>query len=327
MKVLDYIKIIRPLNLLIIAVLMVVTRYCIISSFLDENGMVFQYSFEEFLVLVLSVVFLSAFGYVANDISDLRADKANNKSRILVLHPEWRSKAENFSFILFLIGIFLGLVSWIIVNNWMLVIIHFFAGASLHAYSKYLKKTVLIGNISIALLCAVLPLIVFLFDLPAIVQTYYDTKGVFILSNGVKTYNEVFFKIILNSVLTLCIFIFLVSLVREIIKDVEDEKGDAMSGYRTLTVRFGTGISYQMAIGIDIITLILLFGTLSFYLPRLFTPKGTLITISVAFFVVGLPLLQSIFLCIKKRPSANSKILKIGMIGAIVLCIVFGLLN
>ena len=209
----------------------------------------------------------------------------------------------------------------------MLVIIHLFAGASLHVYSNYLKKTVLIGNISIALLCAVLPLLVFLFDMPGIIQTYYDTKGVFLLSNGAKTYNEVFFDIVLNSVLLLSLFVFLVTLIREIIKDVEDEKGDRQAGYRTLAVRFGSGLAFHSAIGISIFTIILLFGLMAFYLPIFFTSKDTLIFISAAFFVVALPLLQSIYLGFKRNASSNSKTIKLSMVGAIILCVIFGILN
>ena len=270
MKFVQYISLARPLNLLIIVAILFASRYYIIDPFLDMNSMDLIHSVWQFLVLVISIILISAYGYVSNDQNDIRTDTHNNKDRILVKDPGLRSKTENYAFLLLLIGLFLGLISWVIVQNWMLVLIHCFAGASLFAYSKYLKKTVLLGNVSIALLCAVLPLIVFLFDMPSVIQIHYETKGVFLLNNGTKTYNEVFFRIILRTTLILSLFIFLFTLMREVIKDIQDISGDRVAGYRTLAVRFGARLSKHVVIGIGVFMIVILFGILGVSLRNYF---------------------------------------------------------
>jgi len=54
---------------------------------------------------------------------------------------------------------------------------------------------------------------------------------------------------IYNSVLLFCLFAFLVSMLREIVKDVEDVHGDEINGYKTLPIVYGINASRMIAFG------------------------------------------------------------------------------
>src|SRR4051812_9722118 len=81
----NYIKLLRPLNLLMIVVTMCLFRYCIVIA----SPYKFFYirhvlSATEFLLLVLATLFVAAGGYVINDIFDADIDAVNRPEKQIV---------------------------------------------------------------------------------------------------------------------------------------------------------------------------------------------------------------------------------------------------
>ena len=326
MKLKNYIKLIRPLNLLIIAATMLLTRYFIILPFFRLNQLELVQSLPVFLLLLFSVICIAIFGYILNDVEDIKSDEHNEKQRPLVVFPDQKDWIENLAFIFLLIGLFTGLIAWLMVGSWMLIMIHLFAAASLYFYTKYLQKTALLGNFCAAFLCAVLPIIVFIFDMPSMIEAYFIDHPLYFLENGDKTYSDKFFKIVLKNVLAFSSFILLLTLQREIVKDLEDQKGDGRVGMRTLPIRFGTGVAIKLSVVFGVLLLILFAWYLVYQINWLFSFNHFLIFASVAFFFFCLPLFQAMYSTTKNKYALASKMLKISMLGGLLFWIAFGII-
>ena len=74
-KLIDFFKLIRTKNLLIIAISQYLIRYAIIIPMTDSKSL----SDLQFFYLVLSTIFIAAAGYIINDYFDTRVDRLNNQ--------------------------------------------------------------------------------------------------------------------------------------------------------------------------------------------------------------------------------------------------------
>jgi 4-hydroxybenzoate polyprenyltransferase len=107
--------------------------------------------------------------------------------------------------------------------------IFFLTAGLLWFYSTNYKRQFLVGNITVAFLTAMVPLIVVLFEIPMLNKEY----GTIMLQYN-SSFNYIFIWVAGFS-----IFAFLTTLIREIIKDTEDFEGDAAYGMKTLPIVAG----------------------------------------------------------------------------------------
>ncbi len=305
---------------------MILSRYFIILPFFKLNKLDLIHSLPAYSLLIFSVLCVAIFGYLLNDVYDIKSDEHNIKNRPLVRFPDKKDWIENLAFIFLLVGLFSGLMTWFIIGNWILVVIHLFAAASLFYYSKYLQGATLIGNFCVAFLCAVLPLIVFIFDMPALIQEYFADHPLYFLSNGEKTYSEKFYQIVLKHITAFSSFILILSLHREIVKDIEDQKGDSRVGMKTLPIKFGSGIATKVSIALGVLLTVMFIWYLIYQINWLFTFNQFLIFVSIAFFLFGLPLFQAMFSTYKNKYKMASKMLKLSMLGGLLFWVVFGIM-
>jgi len=202
-SVFAFLKLIRTFNLIILAITQYMCRYFIIGG--GNDSVLTIISDWKFFLLVLCTVFVAAAGYIINDYYDVKIDLINKPKRVVIGKILHRRIAMISHFILntlaCLLAIFLGgKIFAIIVATTILM----------WFYANQLKRTALIGNLLISLLTA---LSVFL---PAFL--YQPTEA------------TLFFY---------ACFAFFISLIREIIKDMEDVKGDEEFGCKTLPIIWG----------------------------------------------------------------------------------------
>jgi len=153
----------------------------------------------------MSTLFIAAGGYIINDYYDVKIDMINKPERIVVGMLMKRRTAIVLHIFINLAGIITGFVV-----NWKVGMISGIISFLLWLYSVWLKKTAFAGNILISLLSAAsLLLLIF----------YYRSN--------------------IEVIFIYAIFAFFISLIREIIKDMEDMKGDAAFGSRTLPIIIG----------------------------------------------------------------------------------------
>ena len=232
-------------------------------------------SLDKLFLALVSACLISAGGYVVNDYFDLEIDRINKPSRPL---PQGKVKAKSalfFSLILFIIGVIL---SFFIKEKALLIAVT--AALLLILYSFKLKRTPLFGNLLVSLVC-----------------------GLAFIYGGLAGRD---FKLSLIP----AGFAFLFHLGREILKDIEDLKGDVSSGAKTLPVVSGINISLLLT---TIVFLGLIFLTLVPYYFKIF-PVLYLILVLVmdlllVYVMVSMWRDQS-----KKNLGILSGILKLGMI-------------
>jgi len=314
-----FFKLIRWQNLLIVILTMVLMRYAVISTLIGKIGvilligageevpMVLQFPWYDFILLVAATVFITAGGYVINDYFDIKTDLIN-KGKVIVGTKIPRRKAMMWHNIFNLAGVLAGFyISWKAGYIWLGTLFLIVSGL-LYFYSASYKRQFLIGNLIVAILTAMVPLLVVFYEWPALYK-YYTLNAI--------TPPKIDF--IIYWIGGFAIFAFMTTLIREIIKDIEDFEGDVAYGRNTIPVVIGVLSARIVSISLIIITIALLYLTWNFFLHDTIT----LIYLSSA---IVLPLLYVILKLIvsnnRKQLHSASRILKIIMLSGILYSVV-----
>lgn len=328
-----FLKLIRLPNLLIIALTQYAIRYAIIYPILSSISQ--DVSFElmmtelDFFLLSLSTVMVAAGGYIINDYFDVKVDRVNRPDSIIVGKYIKRRVAMGGHIVISSLAILIGGYLAYKLGNWKLGLIQVLSVGALWYYSTMFKKQVLIGNVVVAILAALVPFVAGLYEL--ILQHYYidDTtnKLLFFLEEETpfKEANFILRQILSNImywVLGFTLFAFISTMIREIIKDIEDYEGDKKYFSNTLAVIHGKKKAARVAQLIAII-MISLIGYLQ-YLQLQAKDTGSfmyfLFTVQVplAYIVYKLNSAQE-----KKEFTKLSKYMKIIMLMGIVYAVFF----
>jgi 4-hydroxybenzoate polyprenyltransferase len=157
------------------------------------------------LILSVSTVIIAAAGYIINDYYDVKIDLINKPERVVVGQSITRRYAILFHTFLSFTGVALGFLL-----SWKIAAINFFSAFLLWFYSNNLKRQPFVGNLAVALLTGLsIALINWLYKTDYIIINIYAA------------------------------FAFFMTLVREVIKDMEDLKGDVTYGCKTLPIVLG----------------------------------------------------------------------------------------
>ncbi len=239
-----YLKLFRWPNLLMVASIQILFRYGIIEPLLRSKGIELALSHADFTLLVLATLLITAAGYAINDYFDLRTDRINKPQRIILGRKISRRKAILFHSLFNILALLTGLWLSLRVNQWPLVFIFIIAPTLLWVYSIRYKRKFLLGNILVAFLAGFVVAIVWAFESHAIAAA------------GIK---DVDFANISYFSRVYALFAFLTTFTREIIKDIEDIKGDAKTGCKTIPVVVGIHATKRLLIFLTV-TLIILVG-------------------------------------------------------------------
>ena len=314
-----FLSLIRWQNLLIVIFTMVLMRYAVIEPVISKIGiilikgmgeeipMVLQFPWYDFLLLVASTVLITAGGYVINDYFDIKADLIN-KGKVIVGTKIPRRQAMMWHNIFNLAGVLISFyISWKAGYVYLGVLFLIVSGL-LYFYSVSYKRQFLIGNIIIAILTAMVPLLVVFYEWSALYK-FYTINAI-----SLPKMNIVFYW-----VGGFALFVFLTTLTREIIKDTEDFEGDVAYGRNSVAVVFGVLYAKVVSVSLIIITVALLYLIWYFYI----NDTITLIYFSAA---IVLPLSYVIYKLIisrdRKQLHSASSIMKIVMLTGILYSVV-----
>lgn len=317
----ELLTLVRLPNLLIVALTMMLMRYAILRPLLSAMPvtladdplnviyMTFQLGWFDFVVLVVSTVLITAAGYVINDYFDIRTDLIN-RGRIIVGNTITRRKAMMYHNVLNILGVAGGFYVSERIGYFWLGLFFLLVSGLLYLYSASYKRQFLIGNLVVAFLTAMVPLMVVLYDAPAIYAKY---------SSSVVSFPGV--AILFYWVGGFAIFAFLTTLVREIIKDMEDYEGDLALERKTLPVSAGMVTSKIVVVALSLITLLALYVVWYRYL----TDTITLLLITL---LITLPFVFVIYYVIagkdKHMLHSASRMMKIIMLFGILYSLVAG---
>ena len=169
---------------------------------------------EYFFLLVLTTVLIAAAGYILNDNMDASLDAINKPRKKSFAANISRSSAINIYIILTSIAVAIAFFIADSILNFWLGFVQVGSSVLLALYSGVLKKIPFVGNVTVALLSALVPAIAGLYE-----PSFYPNFTPYI-----SIYSG---------------FAFLISLIREIVKDAEDMEGDKISGRKTIPLALG----------------------------------------------------------------------------------------
>ena len=228
----DYLKILRPKNLILVAI----SQVLIYMQYLYQVlGGVITLDNELWLLFILDTVIIAGSGYVINDIFDAKADQTNKIDKAYIGNERISIKKAK---IYYSILVFVGLgIAWYIaaqIDKFHLLVIYPIAVGLLFLYSYKWKGSVLVGNVVVATFCAFVPGIVL----------YAEIDNILVLQNQYPSIYQYFSFVFVGYIL----FAFFSTMVREIVKDIEDRVGDEEVGYMTLPIVYGAKKAKEIAL-------------------------------------------------------------------------------
>ena len=223
-----FFKMIRWPNLIFIALTQFLFYFCVFEKLLTEPGD--HHKDILFYLLVLVSVLIAAAGYIINDYFDLQIDAINKPQKIVVDKIVKRRWAIMWHWILSGIGIVLSFYISYKIDNWIIGIANIGCVLLLWFYSTTFKKKILSGNIIISALTA-WGIVVVYFFCGANISVWQQ--------QDISFDAQRFFKF----TLLYAGFAFITSIIREVIKDLEDMEGDARYKCRTMPVVWGVRTS------------------------------------------------------------------------------------
>ncbi len=236
-----YFRILRPVNLLIVILTQGFVFFIIQSFYKDvQVSPVLQGSL--IFLFILCTVCLAASANIVNDILDVEVDRYNKKyqtiSEVMTIREAW----IYYSLITFF-GLILAGYIGIKIDRPGLILIYPLASVILYFYSRILKSTPLLGNITVAAFCAFVPGILWYGELDSI--------------NRIKPDDYIGYETLIYLLSGFVIFSFMTNLVRELVKDIQDYTGDKKLNINTFAVSNGIPKAKIFAIFNMMITLLI----------------------------------------------------------------------
>lgn len=313
----DIMRLVRWSNLLFLAALVWVMEKWVATPILVKAAFGEQLPGYMLLLIILATVLIAAGGYVINDYFDVKIDRINRPDEVIVTRSISKPAAMQLSMILSGIGIACGIAVAVLLKSLTIGILFVLIPGLLWFYSSSYKRLFMIGNLIIALLAGVTPIVVAMTNV-AVLQLRYETILPYTtLVHDIYAWLGGF-----------ALFAFLLTWIREIIKDMQDQMGDRELECHSMPVVWGEQWTKVFVTGLIVITLAII-GHLWWHILPFPTAWTTLSTRYIALGIVT-PLLCSVWLLWSAKIPSDYKVCQqvvkftmlIGMLYSI--CIVRG---
>lgn len=174
------------------------------------------------LLLVLSTVLIAAGGYVINDFYDLPIDLVNKPEKVIVGEKISDDAAFNYFSALTGLGVVISVIVAFMLGNFRLALLPIFIASLLWFYAQIFKRQFFIGNVIVSFATAAVMLLLIAYEF--VWENYAD----FIPYHEVILFAKIYMA-----------FAFITSLLRELVKDMQDRKGDGEFGASTIPIKLG----------------------------------------------------------------------------------------
>lgn len=225
-----FFRLIRWPNLVFIVLTQILFEYCIYLRIyplgITVPSDVLSSNQERFMAMVSASVLIAAAGYIINDYFDQNIDEINKPDKMVVNRIISRRWVIFWHFLFSIAGFFFTMLVLPFASFWHIILGNSFTIIALWFYSTNLKKQLLIGNVLISLLTAWVIFIIFFSKYPLNITELMQVEH-----SKVR-----FFRL----TILYASFAFIISLIREVIKDLEDLEGDRKYGCTTIPIVWGT---------------------------------------------------------------------------------------
>ena len=224
----NWLSLFRIPNLAIVIITQYLLGYGIIRPVLLMQHVEAPLGHLNFFILVMITVLIAAAGYIINDHFDVNTDRRNKPGKNMLEENISAKKALQVYYVINGMAILAGFYLAYVAGSYQLGLIFPAIIGLLWFYSSRYQRIPFWGNLIVALLSAMVLLIIWLFEFFMLLHNSGDFVSVV---NQLGAINKF--------VWAYALFAFLVSFIREMLKDIEDMKGDQATGYRTLPVIWG----------------------------------------------------------------------------------------
>ncbi|HDL01149.1 MAG TPA: hypothetical protein ENH23_02840 [candidate division Zixibacteria bacterium] len=247
-----FFKMIRWPNLMMVILSMSFLLFLLIRPGLGLVVPAAGLSLTSFLLLVVAVLLTAMGGYVINDLKDLQTDALNKPGKNAFGTTFTGKQGWIFYWIFTVGGILAGSLLSFLLGKGSYLLIFILTAGLLWFYATRYECQPLVGNLVVAFLSALSFGLVWLYELMAL-----QAHAVQIVHPRLLLVNEL--------VLIYMGFAFLISLLREVVKDIEDVEGDRQTGCLTLPVIYGIQKAKNVAIAVNLSGLIASFAIQWFF--------------------------------------------------------------
>ena len=224
----DIMRLVRWSNLLFLAALVWVMEKWVAVPILNKAAFGEQVPWYILLLVILATVLIAAGGYVINDYFDVKIDRINRPDELIVTRTISKPAAMRLSIALSAAGIVCGLVIAILLRSWTLGILFIIIPGLLWFYSSSYKRLFMVGNLIIALLAGMTPMVVAMTNVAQLQLRFAPILPYTTLTHDLYAWLGGF-----------ALFAFLLTWMREIVKDMQDQMGDRELECHSMPVVWG----------------------------------------------------------------------------------------
>ena len=215
-------------NLLFLAALVWLMEKWVAVPILNQAAFGEQLPWYIVLLIGLATVLIAAGGYVINDYFDVKIDRINRPDELIVTRTIPKPVTMQLSIGLSVAGVVCGIAAAGLLRSMTLAILFVIVPGLLWFYSSSYKRLFMIGNLIIALLAALTPMLVAMSNVAILKLRYEAILPYTSLEHDLYTWIGGF-----------ALFAFLLTWIREIIKDMQDQMGDRELECHSMPVVWG----------------------------------------------------------------------------------------
>lgn len=222
-------KLVRYKNLVFIIAIQWLMTACVIAPTLAMFHVPVHTTWWMQLLIIAATTLIAAGGYVVNDYFDLKIDRINRPDKVIVGNSIDKRTAMRLYQGTTVAGVIIGLAAAIVLRSWTIGMVFVIVPGMLWFYSASYKRQFLVGNIIVALSTALVPLLPFIVECGLLSDNYnFLIRETPIL------------KTLYGWGCGFALFALLWTMIREIVKDLQDEYGDREMECRTVPIICGT---------------------------------------------------------------------------------------
>ncbi|MEM7185470.1 MAG: geranylgeranylglycerol-phosphate geranylgeranyltransferase [Bacteroidota bacterium] len=273
-----YLRVLRPLNLLLIVMVQAIIKYGLLEVF----DLPLALGDVDFTLLSFATICIAAGGNVVNDIMDKQVDSVNKPEKMIVWKHISERAAYNYYIVLNVLGVGAGFFLANRVGHPGLAAVFIVISVLLYSYATQIKGMLLLGNILVSALVAMSLLVLILFDIyPAMDGTVSEVQ-----------------LTCTRTILAYAGFAFFINLIREIVKDLQDIDGDKNGGRSSLPIVLGRSRT-------TLVTFVM--GVVALLTVLIYTYQELYRFTWVAFYAIFLIAAPLLYFCIKAWNAETKK--------------------
>lgn len=240
-------QLVRWSNLFFLGALIYVMEKWVVVPILDDVAFGEQLPWYILLLIAAATILIAAGGYVINDYFDIKIDRINRPDQLIVTQYISKENAMRLSIGLSGVGMVCGLLAaWLLRSSTIAILFAIIPGL-LWFYSSSYKRLLIVGNVTIALLSALSPMMVAIANVAQLQLKYSTILPYTTLEHDIYAWVGGF-----------SLFAFLLTWIREIVKDLQDQMGDRELECHSMPIVWGNIVTKIVVTALIVLTTVLI---------------------------------------------------------------------